>query len=45
MRAPTRRTRPRTPLAAPLLDEDEEDDDDAADGEPGRLACSRVGFN
>ena len=31
-------------LAAPLLDDGEEDDDDAADGEPGRLACSRVGL-
>ena len=31
-------------LAAPLLDDGEDDDDDAADGEPGRLACSRVGL-
>ena len=35
---------PDTTLAAPLLDDGEEDDDDAADGEPGRLACSRVGL-
>ena len=35
---------PDTTLAAPLLDDGEDDDDDAADGEPGRLACSRVGL-